>query len=224
MSNRLNFIVYALLDPRTDRPHYVGKACYGFGRARRHAVLAGVETTPKASWIRDLLTIGLMYKICILERCDSHEELTAAEERWIAAGDRLGWPLTNTAPDGTGRRGKMSAETRAKISAAKRGKPRPDLLGKPRPDLAEMNRTRPKSKETRAKLSAALIGHKRNVGRKMSAAHRKIMSDLRKQEWAADGWRRTDSPDGLRRNPNQIVKRHWRRQTASSDDLRGNPK
>jgi len=141
-----------------------------------------------------------MYKVVVLEQCHSHEELTDAEERWILTGQRLAWPLTNEAPDGTGRRGKMSAETRAKISAAKRGKPRPDLIGKPRPDLAALNSSRPKGKEERAKLAAAAIGNKRGAGFQMTDSHRKTMSALRKQEWAPDGWRRTDSPDGLRRN------------------------
>jgi hypothetical protein len=142
-----------------------------------------------------------MYRILILEHCTAHEELTDAEERWILAGKRLGWPLTNDAPDGTGRRGAMSSETRAKISAAKKGKPRPDLVGKPRPDLAVLNRTRVRSSEELEKLSAASKGNKRGLGWQMPPEHRKTMSELRKKEWAPDGWRRTNSPDGLRRNP-----------------------
>jgi hypothetical protein len=200
MGNRLKFIIYMLVDPRTDAPRYIGKSCYGMGRPRRHAVLAAKEKTRKACWIRELLALGLTYKIVVLEHCHSHEDVIDAEGRWLLAGKRLGWPLTNDpgAELGPYHRREMSAETRAKISAAKRGKSRPDLRGKPRPDLTAINQ-RGKSKETRAKISASLIGNTRGTGFEMSASHRKTMSDLRKQEWSAEGWRRTASPDGLRR-------------------------
>lgn len=201
--NIRSFIIYGLIDPRTGEIRYVGKSCYGLDRPRRHKTLTKKEATHKANWIKELQRNGLTYEILVLEHCSSHEEVLDAEERWILAGFRLCWPLTNlTITERAGaRRGPPSAETRAKISAAKKGKPRPDLLGKPRPDLTALNKTRVKGKEERAKLAAAAIGNKRGAGFQMTAKHRKTMSALREQEWAQDGWRRNDSPDGLRRNP-----------------------
>jgi hypothetical protein len=198
VSNRIKFIIYALIDPRTKEIRYVGKSCYGLGRPRRHAINARSEPTRKAAWILELLAVGLMYEIRVLEHCRSHDDVADAEERWIFTGNRLRWPLTNQAPSHMGKR-KHSAETRAKMSASARGKPKPHLLGKPRPDLTEINR-RGKSKETIAKITASLIGNKRGAGHRLTEAHRNKIAATRKQEWGPDGWRRLDSPDGKRRN------------------------
>lgn len=144
-------LIYGLVDPRTLEVRYVGRSSSGLQRPALHgaASVLAKDKSHKARWIRELLSEGITYEIRILEFCHSLEALIEAEERWIWAGFRLGWPLTNGTFDG-GKPIEVSPETRALISAAKRGRPRPDLIGKPRPDVAQRNRVS-QSKETIAK-------------------------------------------------------------------------
>ena len=174
MPRDTRMLIYALVDPRTNAPRYVGKSCSGIYRPTRHASLATSERTAKALWVRELTAVGIGYEIRVLELCASRAHLVEAEVRWIIAGRRLGWPLTN-AHDEPGAV-EISAATREKISAAKRGKPRPDLKGKPRPDIAAINRTRVQSAAEKAKRAASQLGNTRCLGRVVSPETRAKIS------------------------------------------------
>lgn len=117
------FIVYALVDPRTDERRYIGKSCSGKYRPERHGQPGplAADHTHKGNWIRSLqaLVPPLSYTWVTLEECATGEELPAAEIKWIARGRELGWPLANHTDGGEGMLGHtLPAEARAKIGAA----------------------------------------------------------------------------------------------------------
>lgn len=113
------FLIYALVDPRTDEVRYIGKSTRGLSRPKDHlklSVLNGSKTY-KNSWILHLLALGLKPKIQILEVFDSDEDLSDAECFWIAQGRGLGWRLTNLTKGGDGATGCVfSEERRRKVS------------------------------------------------------------------------------------------------------------
>jgi len=187
------FIIYALVDPRTDAVRYIGKSSSGLARPRAHGEPAVVARDPnrhKARWIAGLMAAGLSYRVDVLEEVDAASDLNEAERAWIAQGRRLGWRLTNITAGGDGGHGvSPSAETRAKLSRAAKGrtltaehreKVRAAKLGQKRAPFSEEWRAnlsaaqakRRHPPETRAKMSAALAGNQRgkaNRGRVFSA-------------------------------------------------------
>lgn len=138
------FTVYALADPRTAIPHYVGATTRAPSiRLVEHRCHAHRRDAALAKWLSGLSKTGLAPTIVILETdvVDGAE----AEKRWISYFRQAKAPLFNKADGGQGPSGfKHSAiwkrenakrnlgkeygeETRAKISASKVGKSRPDL-------------------------------------------------------------------------------------------------
>jgi hypothetical protein len=99
------FLVYALVDPRTKQWRYIGKSSQGLERPRQHAHRAALETSHKASWIKQLQALGLRYEIEVVEEFISHEGLYEAEQEWIARAVELGIPLTNLKDRGPGASG-----------------------------------------------------------------------------------------------------------------------
>jgi hypothetical protein len=199
---RDTMLVYALIDPRSGAIRYVGKSCSGPQRPSLHRSQSRdlSDKSHKARWLRQLNDAGFMYEVRVLERCQNRGALAEAEERWIWAGVRHGWPLTNSTFGADGP-SYVSAETRAKLSAARLGKPRPEMRGRPRPDVALRNRQAqsretiekrlrsragisnvklkgiPRSPEVRAKISAS------HIGIKASAETRAQMSKSQKDSW-----------------------------------------
>jgi hypothetical protein len=137
--------IYGLVDPRTSAVRYVGKTTQGMRRIYNHRAGLRVDRTHKGAWLRQLQAEGLQCGVLLLEELPA-EELCAAEVRWIAAGRKEGWPLTNLTDGGEGLHGLARTPThRARIAAALRGRVMP--------------------MEQRAKLSKACMG------RKLSAEH-----------------------------------------------------
>ena len=174
--------IYALTDPReTDDVkcvRYVGKAKNTDRRFEHHLWDArnGIRTYC-CNWIRQLLAVGLVPAINILET--TTQDVAADRERgWIAYLRAAGSPLTNLTDGGDGAPGhKHSSESRAKMSAAKMGhyvseecrvKMSAAMRGK-RYALGKHHRL---SEETKLKMSAAKMGHKTSdeTRVKMSAA------------------------------------------------------
>lgn len=135
-------LVYGLTDPRTGGIRYVGRSSTGLARPRAHfkALESETDLSHRVRWLRVLQRLGLSYGIIILEHCRNKDHLYEAEERWILAGRRLGWELTNSTAGGKDGPLSLTPEHRAKIAAAARGRPRPDLKGKPNPAVAARNR------------------------------------------------------------------------------------
>jgi hypothetical protein len=131
------------------------------------------DQTYKGRWIRALHESGLDYGIVVLQECADSESLTAAEIAWIAEARDAGWPLTNIAAGGEGWTVGMKhrPESIEKSAAARRGRPNPNAA------LHRFDWTGHKhSTETRAKMSARLIGNTRMQGKSMSLAAREAIA------------------------------------------------
>lgn len=120
----MNFIVYALTDPRTNELLYVGKSCSGLERPRQHRKPRLLKSrSRKNSWIKSLLAKGLCYGIEILEELATREGLDDAERFWIANFRAAGAMLLNMTDGGDGTAGRVQPpEERARRAAAMRAR------------------------------------------------------------------------------------------------------
>lgn len=161
MGNKLDPIVYGLLDPRAERLgelRYIGKSKYGLVRARQpHDAYCG-------KWQRHLASLGLKPQIVVLYQGTvlDDEHLYAAEAVLIAAYREAGADLTNVTDGGEGSRGAIpSEETRRKMSASRVGKKRPPRSAETLRRMAEAQRGKRHSEAARQHMADAHRGSKR---------------------------------------------------------------
>jgi len=151
------FIVYALIDSRTNSVRYVGKSSDGLARPRRPSSYLRNSKTHCANWIRQLQAAGLIYSVAVLETQPTGANLCCRERWWKAFGDAWGCTLTNLTDGGEGTPGRVvSAATRTKMSAALRGRP---LAAATRAKLSVAQRGRTLSLEVCTKIGVASRGH-----------------------------------------------------------------
>lgn len=117
------YIIYALVDPRTQEWRYIGQSVCGLKRPRSHVKLLKIDkNNHKTNWIRQLLALGLKYDIEILEEFNSFIFLNKAEIEWIAEARRQGCPLVNLTGGGGGSIGfKHSEEFSKNLSKRMKG-------------------------------------------------------------------------------------------------------
>lgn len=164
-------MIYALVDPRDQLVHYVGKTFRGLARPKegfgRH------EGILKIAWFRELKVAGLVPETCVLQdRFDGEPvcwwlverntgQVNLAECWWIAFGRVLGWPLTNQADGGVGAPGyKHKPEALAKMSAAAAARWLDPVY---RESVLSKKRGKPMAEETKAKIGDANRGRKRST-------------------------------------------------------------
>lgn len=95
-------VIYALVDPRTGDIRYIGKSKNSTDRATyEHWGKVDRSNLHKERWVRGLRQAGLRYGVAILQR-PPLKRLNRAEQRWIARGKSLEWPLTNMQDGGEG--------------------------------------------------------------------------------------------------------------------------
>lgn len=132
-----NFIVYGLVDPRDGQIRYIGKSSYGMSRPLQHKAPHSLakDKTYKGHWIRQLLSLGLVYSVVVLRNCTTNEESCQAEKEEIKKAKENGFQLTNLTDGGEGVCGRkvsekqkekmrgrnVSESTRVKIRSAKGG-------------------------------------------------------------------------------------------------------
>ena len=76
------YFVYDLIDPRTEKPRYVGITSNPNARLKRH--LEDVDTNPaKFAWISELATEGFEPRLHILEIVDSLKLAREREKYWV---------------------------------------------------------------------------------------------------------------------------------------------
>ncbi len=177
--------IYVLIDPRTRKIRYVGKADDLLSRLNRHLKESRKGKYHRAAWIRSLLASGIRPDAVVIDEV-SQSEWQAAEAAYISFFRERGCDLVNGTPGGegfgTGEQHPMfgktpSPEHMAKIAACLRGKKRPAhviaaLIGRPcseetRAKIGAANRGRPRSPELRARIGAS------NLGKKLSDEHRR---------------------------------------------------
>jgi hypothetical protein len=138
----MKFIVYALLCPKCGCPRYVGQTQNWSSRlaSHRRGIRSKDGCIHKKRWVQSLLNQGLEFGVVFLLELPTREGLPEAEIYWIKTLRGRGCPLTNLTDGGDGGTLgiKQSPETIAKRVA--------HVIG------------RPKSFETRAKISQTLTG------------------------------------------------------------------
>lgn len=139
-----NFIVYALHHPESLHV-YVGMSSIGLRRPQEHSksrTHRKYPHLPVVRWVKKLQARGQNHEITVLEECDSYSSLVEAECFYIAAFRSMGILLLNLTDGGEGVIGyKRSAATNKRI--------------------AEKNRGRKRSPETRARMRAAWTPERR---------------------------------------------------------------
>jgi hypothetical protein len=192
------FLIYGLVDPRTNEVRYIGKSTRGLSRPKEHRKKsANTGEDHKSRWIRSLLAAGLEYQIRVLEEVadEDAEHLGLFERYWIAQAREVGWRLTNATDGGDGTPGlRCPEERRARISAAKRGK---KLSAEVRARMSAAQRKRPMTPSRREKIVNGTrkywLGRKHTPESlaKMSAAHkgREVSVEQRRKISAASGGR-----------------------------------
>lgn len=103
--------IYALLDPRTMRPRYIGKTQRLEYRLYQH--MRATRRSRKGNWLADLRELGLKPLMTILEEVPPEKSWEEAEIRWIAFY-RATDDLCNETEGGDG--GKVSLAIRREIS------------------------------------------------------------------------------------------------------------
>jgi predicted GIY-YIG superfamily endonuclease len=85
--------VYALLDPRTNQPRYVGCTTDCARRLLDHIN----ATRGTGAWLRELRSCGCLPTIAILEVCQCSDAGMEAERNWVAKYLEAGCDLLNVA-------------------------------------------------------------------------------------------------------------------------------
>jgi hypothetical protein len=141
--------IYALIDPRTVQVRYIGKADRPFERLRLHMTSEINDRTHKANWLLCLQKQHLRPVLSILA-CVSQTEWRGHERKWIAHFRCLcPGQLTNATDGGDGFMA-VTDDIRRKISEKAIGN--------------KYSLGRKLSAESKAKISAAQLGHSRTKG------------------------------------------------------------
>ncbi|MFF9026071.1 GIY-YIG nuclease family protein, partial [Streptomyces eurythermus] len=86
------FIVYALVDPRTDIAFYIGQT----GRPKRRlAAHLRMRTITSAGYIEELIDIGLKPKMIVLEEFPTRREAVTHESKLLSGHKLKCIPLAN---------------------------------------------------------------------------------------------------------------------------------
>lgn len=86
--------IYAMVDPRDERIHYIGQTANYEQRKKSHVDMFS-STDAFATWRLDLKAHKLKPRFMILEICGEHK-LNEQESYWAWFGINSGWPLTNS--------------------------------------------------------------------------------------------------------------------------------
>jgi len=166
------FLIYGLVDPRTDGVRYIGRSSSGTKRPKqhRHPSRLPKDPTHKGRWLRALKRQGLSYRIRVLERVPSDELLDDAEKRWIVHGKEQGWQLTNLTGGGHGLyQHTFTKEHRERISKANKGR---KLTEEQRHKLSEAAKRWKRTPEHMEKLRQS------NIGRPQSEYQKRRVSEV----------------------------------------------
>lgn len=168
----MSVIIYALIDPRTQQPRYVGLTRNLQKRVYQH-LRVGTGNLHLRRWILLLHRLNLNLEVIILETVQDIDA-DMAECRWIADFKDLGFPLLNLT-DGGERAYTVSDETRQRLSENKSAYYK-SPNHKPS-HFSFLNKSRigiPLSTEHKRKVSESLKGKPQNhsIQERLAAAER----------------------------------------------------
>lgn len=83
--------VYALVDPRSNLPFYIGRSCWPEDRVYQH--LSNMASAPVKAWIAEIRTAGMEPTWGVLEKT---EDPRTAECQWVQRCVAQGIPLANS--------------------------------------------------------------------------------------------------------------------------------
>lgn len=89
------YVIYALVDPRDDLPHYIGRSVDVAARFGAHRANLPREGQKRRAWLHDLASAGLAPTLRVLDVTRGVLATVSGEQRWVDFGRKLGWPLTN---------------------------------------------------------------------------------------------------------------------------------
>lgn len=92
--------IYALIDPRNQSHHYIGKTIQNPPQKRLRQHLLKPATQILAQWLNELEQLGLKPEMLVLEAVPPDADWRAAEIYWIRYGLSHDWCLKNTASGG----------------------------------------------------------------------------------------------------------------------------
>jgi hypothetical protein len=134
----VEWIIYAIIDPYTQRVRYVGKTQHGMRvRIAQHMHQAMTRKTGKDKWLYGFIKDGIMPRVRVLES-GVGDEWPEAESRWIAHFQALHEPLLNSTHGGDGVLHISENDGRLRANRLKSGK-----------------RRQPATDETKRKIGAA---------------------------------------------------------------------
>ena len=171
----LLMFIYVLVDPRTNKIRYVGRAVNTKNRLKGH--MHGKDGKHTRNWIEQLKRKGMKPRLLVVEIV-SDENWRDAERKWIAYYRANGTRLTNIADGGGGVSGyRHSNRSKKKISNALKCKSHSEEWNRKNSEAHLGQRTwlgRHHSEKTKQKIGNA------NRGKKRTDAVRKKMSESRK--------------------------------------------
>lgn len=164
--------IYGLMDPRTGVLRYIGKTSRSLQqRLRGHLFDSKKKRNHRERWISSLLESGLEP---VIEEFDCVAgDGSDAERSFIGVARALGCRLVNATDGGDGVLGrKLSADAKARIGAANK-----------------KQKGTKRSAQMRARLSAALMGNKHSLGKKLSKEHKLKLSLALRGRVVSDAFR-----------------------------------
>lgn len=129
------YLIYALIDPITNKVRYIGRSTSGLTRPKSHmcpsmlkATKSNKNLTKKQAWIKGLLNKGKKPVIKVLQYLTSESQLNDTEIYFISQYKNLtnltlgGGGMLGNIPWNKGKKDVIKNSTRKKMSLAKKGK------------------------------------------------------------------------------------------------------
>jgi hypothetical protein len=89
-------LIYALIDPRTGKAHYIGRTANVQARRTNHQDISSKSGNPaKRAWVAELRKAGLRPELKVLTGSNDHREAIRLENEYIRRYAAEGHPLTN---------------------------------------------------------------------------------------------------------------------------------
>lgn len=89
-------LVYALIDPRTGKAHYIGRTANVQMREMNHYDITSKSGNPaKRAWVAELRRVGLRPQLKVLAGSNDRREANRLERECIRRYAAEGHPLTN---------------------------------------------------------------------------------------------------------------------------------